>query len=151
MEQLIKRQTLILEITQQRDKSLLNREYYDMFCKDIVSYIRYITKIHLQPYDHRFIEKVAIGSYKSLNDETIYDITHDVLFSMEAIEKELYNVTTIPFFFDLPNIESLFNVVRDTIESALIGVNKVSIYFDFFIINEVTMIFKCEVYKCHRW
>jgi len=148
MEELIKRQILTLEISKHTSISLSQKYYYDMFCKDIVRYIKHIANTYLEPYNHNFIKRVAIGSYKDLYAETLYDITDDVLINTETVNKEMMEVSTIPHIFEIVDIVVLFDKVKKAIESVLIGVYIVSIYFDFFIFNEATMIFKCEIYKC---
>jgi hypothetical protein len=140
-EELIKRHVTILEIrNKQPGITLANRYYYDMFCGDIINYIHFISYMHLSHYGACVIKKVVISNK--------IDVTHHVLYNKAYIDKKVSEISTMPCMFEVDNLYMLLDAIEKLTESAIIGDIKVSIYFDFFIVNEVTMFFKYEIYKC---
>jgi hypothetical protein len=71
-----------------------------------------------------------------------------ILFNGQTVAKEIKELVTIPVLFEIIDMDLMFASVRKAIESTLIGIYTVSIYFDFFIANEKTMFLKYEAYQC---
>jgi hypothetical protein len=140
-EELIKRHVTILEIrNNQPDITLADRYYYEVFREDILRYIHYIAYINLNRYPGYTIEKVVV-----INK---FDITNHVLYNKSYIDKIVSEISTIPYIFEIDNINMLLNEIKEITESVIVGDIRVSVYFDFFIANELTMFFKYEIYKC---
>jgi hypothetical protein len=148
LEELIKRHTIISEIKKLTDTDLSRKVYYDLFCKDVTILIKYMAALYLEPYNPSGIKKVVLGDIKNLYVKDEYDIKDEILFKPQFITREVMCLATIPHLFEIVDMHLLFSTMGKLIEATLIGNSQVSIYFDFFIVNERTIFFKYEVYKC---
>jgi hypothetical protein len=148
LEELIKRHVLIAEIEAKTDKDLSQKFYYDLFCKDAVILIKYIATLYLQAYNPMHIKKIVIGDVKNIYMTEELDMRDSILFNGQTVAKEIKELVTIPVLFEIIDMDLMFASVRKAIESTLIGIYTVSIYFDFFIANEKTMFLKYEAYQC---
>jgi hypothetical protein len=104
--------------------------------------------LYLEPYNPSGIKKVVLGDIKNLYVKDEYDIKDEILFKPQFITREVMCLATIPHLFEIVDMHLLFSTMGKLIEATLIGNSQVSIYFDFFIVNERTIFFKYEVYKC---
>jgi predicted helicase len=148
LEELIKRHVLIVEIESKTHQDLSQKYYYNLFCKDVVVLIKYIAALYLQGYDPVYIKKIVIGDVKDIYLRETFDMRDDILFNGQTVDKEIKESVTIPVLFEIIDMNLVFESIRKAIESTLIGIYTVSIYFDFFIVNEKTMFLKYEAYQC---
>jgi hypothetical protein len=148
LEELIKRHVLIAEIESKTDKDLSQKFYYDLFCKDVIVLIKYIATLYLQAYSPMHIKKIVIGDVKNIYMTEELDMRDSILFNGQTVAKEIKELVTIPVLFEIIDMNLVFESIRKAIESTLIGIYTVSIYFDFFIVNERTMFLKYEAYRC---
>jgi hypothetical protein len=107
-----------------------------------------MANLYLHPYDPIFINKIVIGEVKDIYLREGIDMKDDILLNGQTIAKEINETVTIPVLFEIIDMNLVFESFHKAIESTLIGVYRVSIYFDFFIVNERTMFLKYEAYRC---
>lgn len=148
MEELIKRHTIISEIKKLTDADLSRKAYYDLFCDDVTILIKYMGTLYLEPYDPSYIKKVVLGDIKNPYVKDEYDIKDEILFKPQFVAREVMCLNTIPHLFEIVDMQLLFSTMGKLIDSTFIGNSQVSIYFDYFIVNDKTIFFKYEAYKC---
>jgi hypothetical protein len=140
-EELVKRYIIVLEIKNHKEDATLNdRSYYELFYEDVIRYIYFLAHLNLSHYDENTVRKVVI-----LNK---IDITDHIFSNRINVNDKLLETSTIPHVFEIVNAHILFDAIKKVTDSAIFGDIKVSVYFDFLIVNELTMFFKYEIYRC---